>query len=353
MAVKEAAAHEALGMQRAREELCLQAAEFEVALQIGEVRTAPAVGGRRRVVREDVDRLRGEEGFPDGLRARLALVGGIEAAAMIGISRERFTRLAKAGFLRPVRWYVNRYRAVVWLYLAEDVRRFAREHPALLEGRLPAELREALDGGEDRRARGWRSRRVEELVRDAEDAWAEAAAWAALLGPRATAEAVSDVRERACLRGLCPALPAGSAGLYASRELTEAQVVACDPDEIAFAHVSLADALIRARAIRPGPQPERGAPVAADTSSPAMAPPPPSASPPSAPPPSAPPPSASPPSASPPCAPPLAGPPPTPPPLGRWKRLLGLRRPAPVSHDTPTGGDDDVVLERSRGSGGA
>ncbi|WP_431949402.1 DUF6397 family protein [Actinacidiphila sp. bgisy167] len=334
MAVKEAAVREALGMQRAREELCLQADEFEVALQIGEVRTAPAVGGRRRVVREDVDRLRGEEGFPDGLRARLALVGGIEAAAMIGISRERFTRLAKSGFLRPVRWYVNRYRAVVWLYLAEDVRRFAREHPALLEGRLPAELREALDGGEDQRARGWRSRRVEELVRDAEDAWAEAAAWAALLGPRAAAEAVSDVRERACLRGLCPALPAGSTGPYASRELIEAQVVACDPDEIAFAHVSLADALIRARAIRPAPRPERGAPAAApvavDIPPPAMAPPPPS----------------SPLLALPPTSPPTA-------PLGRWKRLLGLRRPGPVPHDTSTGGDDDVAPDRSRGSGGA
>ncbi|MEU1622595.1 DUF6397 family protein [Streptomyces sp. NPDC005722] len=288
MAVKETAAREALGMQRAREELCLEAEEFEVALQTGEVRTAPAVGGRRRVVREDVDRLREEEGFPDRLRARLELVGGIEGAALIGISRERFARLARGGFLRPVRWYVNRYRAVVWLYLAEDVRRFARAHPELLEGRLPAELRDALDEGEDHRARGWRARRVEELVRDAADAWAEASAWSALLGPQAAADAVPDARERAYLRRLCPALPAGSPGSYATRELIEGQTVASHPDEVTFAQVSLADALLRARAARPAPHPDRGEPPAR----PATPPPPPE-------------------------------PAPTTPP-SRWRRLLGL-----------------------------
>ncbi|MFD8074885.1 DUF6397 family protein [Streptomyces sp. NPDC059718] len=293
MAVKETVVREALGMQRAREELCLEAEEFAVALQTGEVRTTPAVGGRRRVVRADVDRLRAEEGFPDRLRARLELVGSIEGAALIGISRERFTRLAKGGFLRPVRWYVNRYRAVVWLYLAEDVRRFARAHPALLEGRLPAELRDALDEGEDHRARGWRARRVEELVRDAEGAWGEAAAWSALLGPELAADAVPDTRERAYLRRLCPALPPGSTGSYATRELIEAQTVACHPDEITFAQVSLADALLRARASRPAPRPERATPAAT--------PGPPIATPPPAPPP--PPPAA---------------------PRSRWRRLLGL-----------------------------
>ncbi|MFF3947635.1 DUF6397 family protein [Streptomyces sp. NPDC001902] len=297
MAVKETVVREALGMQRAREELCLEAEEFEVALQTGEVRTAPAVGGRRRVVREDVDRLRAEEGFPDRLRARLELVGSIEGAALIGISRERFTRLAKGGFLRPVRWYVNRYRAVVWLYLAEDVRRFARTHPALLEGRLPAELRDALDEGEDHRARGWRARRVEELVRDAEGAWGEAAAWSALLGPELAADAVPDTRERAYLRRLCPALPPGSTGAYATRELIEAQTVAGHPDEITFAQVSLADALLRARTSRPAPRPERATP--ADI--PAVTP-------------------------GPPIAPPPPAPPPPPPtaPRSRWRRLLGL-----------------------------
>ncbi|MDX3352455.1 DUF6397 family protein [Streptomyces sp. ME01-24h] len=261
MAVKEAADRRTLGMQRAREELRLDPEAFEVALQIGEVRTAPAVGGRRRVVREDVDRLREEEGFPERLRTRLEVVGGIEGAALLGISRERFTRLAKAGFLRPVRWYVNRYRAVVWLYLAEDVRRFARAHPGLLGGRLPAELREALAAGEDHRARGWRARRVEELVRDAEDAWAEASAWSALLGPRAAADVVPDDRERAYLRRLCPVIPAGSTGSRATRELIEALTVASHPDELVLARVSIADALLRARAARPAPPPERAVPA--------------------------------------------------------------------------------------------
>ncbi|MGW3247084.1 DUF6397 family protein [Streptomyces sp. NPDC001070] len=303
MAVKETTARAALGMQRAREELGLEAEEFEVALQTGEVRTAPAVGGRRRVVRADVDRLRAEEGFPDRLRERLELVGSIEGAALIGISRERFTRLAKGGLIRPVRWYVNRYRAVVWLYLADEVRRLAQAHPALLEGRLPVELRDALDEGEDHRARGWRARRVEELVRDAEDAWAEAAAWAALLGPEAAAEAVPGLRERAYLRRLCPALPPGSTGSYATREMIEAQTVAAHPDEITFAQVSLADALLRARASRPAPQPEREAPALTAPHTP---------TPPPAPDPPAPPP------------PPAASPPPPAPPRGRWRRLLGL-----------------------------
>ncbi|MDX3235515.1 DUF6397 family protein [Streptomyces sp. ME03-5709C] len=289
MAVKEAAGRRTLGMQRAREELRLDPEAFEVALQIGEVRTAPAVGGRRRVVREDVDRLREEEGFPERLRARLEVVGGIEGAALIGVSRERFTRLAKAGFLRPVRWYVNRYRAVVWLYLAEDVRRFARAHPGLLEGRLPAELREALAAGEDHRARGWRARRVEELVRDAEDAWGEASAWSALLGPRAAADVVPDDRERAYLRRLCPVIPAGSTGSQTTRELIEALTVASHPEELGFARVSLADAMLRARAARPAPPPERDAPA------------------------SVPPPAA---------APPPAGPPP-PTAFRSWRRLLG------------------------------
>ncbi|MEU4092249.1 DUF6397 family protein [Streptomyces sp. NPDC026673] len=310
MAVKETAVREALGMQRAREELCLGPEEFEVALQTGEVRTAPAVAGRRRVVREDVDRLRAEEGFPDRLRERLELVGGMEGAALIGISRERFTRLAKGGFLRPVRWYVNRYRAVVWLYLAEEVRRFARAHPALLEGRLPVELRDALDDGEDHRGRGWRARRVEELVRDAEDAWAEAAAWAALLGPEAAAGAVPENHERAYLRRLCPALPPGSTGSYATREVIEALTVASDPDEVTFAQVSLADALLRARASRPVPRPERVAPAA--STPPGVPAPLPAHDPPAAPPP---------PAAAPPPSPPL--PPPVEPP-GRWRRFLGL-----------------------------
>ncbi|MFD3453087.1 DUF6397 family protein [Streptomyces sp. NPDC058691] len=255
MGVQELVVAEALGVRRAREELGLEAAEFEVALQVGEIRTTPAAGGRRRVVRSDVERLRAEEGFPEALRERLRLVGSVEGGELIGITRDRFTRLAKGGLIRPVRWYVNRYRAVVWLYLAEEVRQLAVAQPALLAGRLPAALRDALDEGEDHRPRAWRARRVEEMVRDAADAWGEAAAWAALLGPEAAAEAVPEPNERAYLRRLRPALPSGHTGSYAVREMIDAHIVADHPDEVAFAQVSLADALLRARALRPAPWP--------------------------------------------------------------------------------------------------
>ncbi|MFJ4986516.1 DUF6397 family protein [Streptomyces sp. NPDC088732] len=253
MGVQELVGAEALGVLRAREELGLEADEFDVALRTGEIRTTPAAGGRRRVVRKDVERLRAEEGFPDTLRERLRLVGSVEGGELIGITRDRFTRFAKGGLIRPVRWYVNRYRTVVWLYLAVEVRQLAVDHPALLTGRLPAALRDALDEGEDHRPRGWRARRVEEMVRDAADAWGEAAAWAALLGPEAAAEAVPDPHERAYLRRLRPGLPPGNTGSYAVREVIDAHIVADHPDEVAFAQVSLADALLRARAVRPAP----------------------------------------------------------------------------------------------------
>ncbi|MDX3071496.1 DUF6397 family protein [Streptomyces sp. MI02-7b] len=255
MGVQELVVAEALGVRRAREELGLDPAEFEVALQVGEIRTTSAAGGRRRVVRKDVERLRSEEGFPETLRERLRLVGSVEGGELIGITRDRFTRLAKGGLIRPVRWYVNRYRAVVWLYLAEEVRQLAVARPSLLAGRLPTALRDALDEGEDHRPRGWRARRVEEMVRDATDAWGEAAAWAALLGPEAAARAVPDPHERAYLRRLRPGIPPGNTGTHVAREMIDAIVVADRPDEVAFAQVSLSDALLRARAARPAPRP--------------------------------------------------------------------------------------------------
>lgn len=276
MGVQELVVAEALGVRRAREELGLEPDEFDVALRVGEIRTTPAAGGRRRVVRKDVERLRAEEGFPETLRERLRLVGSVEGGELIGITRDRFTRLTKGGLIRPVRWYVNRYRTVVWLYLASEVRQLTVVQPALLAGRLPAALRDALDEGEDHRPRGWRARRVEEMVRDAADAWGEAAAWAALLGPEAAAGAVPDPHERAYLRRLRPGLSPGNTGSYAVRELIDAHIVADHPDEVAFAQVSLADALLRARSVRPAPrpgserEPDRG--VLAESSEPAPSP---------------------------------------------------------------------------------
>lgn len=248
-------AGEALGMNRAREELELDAGEFELAVQLGEVRAVPAGHGRRRVLREEVDRLRAAEGFPQALRERLRVVGSGDGAELVGISRDRFVKLAKGGFLRPVRWYVNRYRAVVWMYLADEVRQYVRDHPAVLHSRLPVTLRDALEDGVDHRARAWRARRAGHLVRDAADAWEEAAVWAALLGTEGTAEVVPDLCERASLRRLRAGLPPGRPGEFASRELIERTVTADHPDEIALATLSLAEALDRARRNHPAPRP--------------------------------------------------------------------------------------------------
>ncbi|MFE2428772.1 DUF6397 family protein [Streptomyces sp. NPDC059373] len=251
-----------LGMERAREELELDLGEFEVALQLAEVRTVQPGGGRCRVPQAEVERLRADPGFPGTLRRRLAVVGSVEGADLIGISRDRFAKLAKGGLITPVRWYANRYRAVVWLYPADEVRRFAHDNPELLTGRLPADLREALDEGEDHRARSWRARRSAGFVRDAADAWCEAAVWAELLGPEVAAKTVPDIYERTYLRRLGPGMPPSGIGAHAVRAVVEATVLAGHPDEIADARVRLAEALARARAERAAPRPDSPAPPA-------------------------------------------------------------------------------------------
>ncbi|WP_188284369.1 DUF6397 family protein [Streptomyces sp. CBMA29] len=249
------AAPETVTLNRAREELGLDFTLFELALQLGEIRTVSRGSGQWRVPVDEVTRLRDAEGHPQALLDRLRLVTSTEGAAMIGISRDRLVRLARLGLIRPVRWYVNRYRALVWVYLGHELREFAAASPAMLKGRLPAGLREALDAGQDQRALGWRSRRVAQLVRDCHDAWDEAAVWAALLGPEVTDDAVPAPFDRARLRGIRAALPPGRPGPLASPELTRSLTTADHPDEIALALVALADALGRARTEQPAPHP--------------------------------------------------------------------------------------------------
>ncbi len=260
----------ACGLSVARAELGLSQREFELAVQLGEVRTVPgehrgAVGEHRMVSRAELERLRAEDGFPDALRDRLRLVGTVAGAESLGVSRDRFGKLARAGCFRPVRWYVNRYQVVVWLYLAREVREFGSLNRHLLVRRLPGDLRARIDGGGDLRARGWRSRCVERLVADATDAWQEAAVWAALLGPQETARVVPDHRERDQLCHLLPALSPGRPGIYAPRAVLEAHLVADDPEEIVFARLCLGHALDRARTVHPlpwaadGPAPQPGA----------------------------------------------------------------------------------------------
>ncbi|SEE11768.1 DUF6397 family protein [Streptomyces sp. TLI_105] len=241
---------------RAAQELELRRDEFRLAVQLGLVRTVPAgEGERRRVERRELDRLRAAPDFPAGLRERVRAVGTGEAAALLGITADRFTRLARTGHISPVRFSLNRYRMVVWLYLAQEVVEFGLTCPALLTGRLPLYLRERLAAHEDLRARNWRARRLSLLLRATEDPWARAAAIASLLDPVQVAEVVDDPYERTHLDRLRPPPPPGMPVPPVAREIAERLTLADDPDEILWHRLSLALALDEARAERQAPHP--------------------------------------------------------------------------------------------------
>ncbi|MFE6856298.1 DUF6397 family protein, partial [Streptomyces sp. NPDC057674] len=241
---------------RAAEELELGRDEFRLAVQLGLVRTVPAgESGRRRVERRELDRLKAAPDFPGGLRDRVRAVGTTEAAALLGITPERFTRLARTGHVSPVQFSLNRYRAVVWTYLAEEVAGFGLACPALLTGRLPLELRERLAAQEDLRPRNWRARRLGVLLRATDDPWAQAAAVASMLDPVQLAEVVDDPYERAHLDRLRPPEPPGMPVRAAGRDIAERLTRADDPDEILWHRLSLALALDEARAAQAAPHP--------------------------------------------------------------------------------------------------
>ncbi|GLP64224.1 hypothetical protein TUSST3_08440 [Streptomyces sp. TUS-ST3] len=114
--------HQPCTPSRAARELGLKRSEFDLAVHLGRIRTVPDEGGGgRHVPRSELDRLRATAGFPDALRQRLRLVGTTEGAEVMEIPVGRFTRLARLGLFSPVRFYLNRYRAVVWLYLADEL----------------------------------------------------------------------------------------------------------------------------------------------------------------------------------------------------------------------------------------
>ncbi|WP_238783291.1 DUF6397 family protein [Streptomyces monomycini] len=253
-------AGELLTPGRAARELGLRGGEFELAAQLGEILTLPpdpeARPGpagpwrRRRVPAEEVRRLRAEEGFPGTLRERLRTVGAAEAAELLGIGAGRFLRLARAGCFVPVRFYVNRYGAVVWLYLATELTECAARQPELLRGDLPLVIRVMLDGGQDWRGRKWRSRRVARLMGQAVDDWESAAVIAAVLPPEELASVVEDPLERSVLRRLRPvlALPGASP---AAREAVERATTAEEFDEVLWYRVNLSRSLDRARHRQP------------------------------------------------------------------------------------------------------
>ncbi|MCC9738096.1 DUF6397 family protein [Streptomyces sp. MNU89] len=245
----------ALALRGAAARLGLKPGELELGVRLGEVRTVAGPEGRRRVPVAEVERLRSAEGFPDTLRERVRSVTATEGAALLGIGPARFTRLARVGCFSPVMFYVNRYRALVWLYPVAELRKFAEREPALLTGSTPQGLRKLLDAGEDWRARNWRSRRVAQLAREAENAWERAAVAAAVLGPDQLAEVVDDPYERAHLRRLRASLLPAKGEPPSSRPLVEPLLTADDPDEILWHRISLALCLDEARAEGPAPRP--------------------------------------------------------------------------------------------------
>ncbi|CAL9640067.1 hypothetical protein SUDANB145_06309 [Streptomyces sp. enrichment culture] len=189
--------------------------------------------------------MKGEE----DLRERVRTVGTTEGAALMKVPTSRFARLARLGLLVPVKVYVNRYGAVVWLYLADELRQFASDenNAGLLTGRAPERLRERLKDGHDRRPRNWRRRHLGFLLRRTDDPWARAAAVASLLDPVEIAAVVGDPHERSHLQRLRPApVIHGSPGSPTAR-LAEEIMTATDPDEIHWLRAELAHLVGTAR----------------------------------------------------------------------------------------------------------
>ncbi|MCQ4199158.1 DUF6397 family protein [Streptomyces coelicoflavus] len=249
----------AVAPSRAARELSLKRSEFDLAVRLGRIRTVPDDGGGgRRVPRDEIEKIRAADGFPEGLRAAVRAVGTTEGAALMDVTKARFTRLARLGLLVPVKFYVNRYRAVVWLYPAEELRRFTADerNAALLKGRTPAALRDQLGEGVDLRPRNWRGRHLGFLLRQAaDDPWARAAAVASLLDADEVSDVVTDPYERSRLRRFWPAPPThGSPGSPAA-QLAEEIATAADQDEIDWLRSDLADAVEAARRQCPAPRP--------------------------------------------------------------------------------------------------
>ncbi|MFJ6462405.1 DUF6397 family protein [Streptomyces sp. NPDC091387] len=230
--------------------------EFELAVHLGILRVeAGRSGGRPRVRQEEIDRLRSEDGFPGTLRERVRTVGTAEGARLLGISPVRFTRLARAGCVTPVALYLNRYRAVVWLYLAQELGGLAARSPELLVGRSPAWMRDRLDSGTDCRPRNWRSRRIERLLTLTGDPWARAAVVAQALDPAQLAEVVDDPYERAYLARVLPEPVFGQRGSSVTRDALARLMLADEPDEILWRRVNLIMELDSARELRQAPRP--------------------------------------------------------------------------------------------------
>ncbi|WP_406206976.1 DUF6397 family protein [Streptomyces sp. NBC_01017] len=244
---------------RAARELGVKRGELDLAIHLGLIRTVPDEGsGARRVPRSEIDRVSSGLGFPESLVDRVRVVGTTEGADLIHVSPGRFTRLARLGLVAPVKWYLNRYRAVVWLYLAEELKQFAadgKNGPLLHDRRMPEGLRGMLDAGVDLRPRNWRGRHRGFLLRLAEHPWESAGALAAFLEPVQIAELVPDPYERSHVNRFRPGPPASGAPGSPSALIAERLMTADDPDEISLLRAELTAVLEEARERRPAPRP--------------------------------------------------------------------------------------------------
>lgn len=254
--LRDAVTAEALvGGVRAAGELGLSRGEFARAVQLGIVRAAgpPAPGGAARYTRAELERVRSAEGrpgteWPEALRERVATVGGAEAAAgVLGVGPSRFTRLARCGHVAPVGYRVNRYRAVVWLYLVAELREFAAREPAILRGTAREADRELMAAKADLRPRKWRGRRVGLLLRRTADSWERAAVLASVLPEEELRQAVPDPAERVVLAALAPPPPYGHPQVPAAVAVALRLLKAELPEEIHWYRTSLDFALTGAR----------------------------------------------------------------------------------------------------------
>ncbi|MFF3860162.1 DUF6397 family protein [Streptomyces sp. NPDC002209] len=238
-----------VGGARAARELGLTRSEFARAVQLGIVRAAPpAPGGAARYPRAELDRIRSADGFPGALRERVETVTGAEAACgVLGISPGRFTRLARCGHITPVGYRINRYRVVVWLYLAAELREFAAREAGMLRGSAPPADRELMAAKADLRPRKWRGRHVGLLLRRTADPWERAAVLASVLPADELREAVPDPAERIVLTALAPPPPYGHPQIPAAAAVALRLLRAEPPDEVHWYRTSLDFALTGAR----------------------------------------------------------------------------------------------------------
>ncbi|MFD3804482.1 DUF6397 family protein [Streptomyces sp. NPDC058619] len=255
----EGRADESVGGVQAAAELGLSRSEFARAVQLGIVRAGPpAAGGAARYARAELDRARVAEGSPAALRGRLETVAGAEAAAaVLGVGPSRFTRLARCGHVVPVGYRINRYRAVVWLYLAGELREFAVREPGMLRGSAPPADREVMAAKTDLRPRKWRGRHVGLLLRRTADPWEGAAVLASVLPEHDVRDAVPDPEERIILAALAPPPPYGHPQAPAAAAVAERLLRAEPPDEVHWYRASLDFALAGARG-QPNSTGERG-----------------------------------------------------------------------------------------------